>query len=175
MRLRLMMSSMALVLIGCRDQQPATAPIIPSPPPNVAAPHSAYLSISDLTPEPGSVVVVAAKVRLDDAFAVASFVAQLGYDASALTYLGEEPGSEMMHVVNAQAKQITVAAASAEGSSSGVLFALRFRVEKAGGVGSLALSLSELNDAQYHSQVAALKMSPSLSLDRTLASRVRIR
>jgi hypothetical protein len=173
--LRVMMSLLALVLIGCRDRQPATAPVTPAPPPNLAPPHSAYLSISDLTPAAGSIIIVAAKVRLDDAFTVASFVAQLGYDASALTYLGEEPGSEMMHVVNAQANQITVAAASAQGSSSEVLFTLRFRVAKPAGVSSLAFSLSELNDGQYQSQIAALKMAPSPLLDRKLTPRVQIR
>jgi hypothetical protein len=159
----------AAAVAGCRDHQSITAPVTPPAAPNVAPPHAAYLSVSSLTPEPGSTIVVSANVRLDDSFTVASFVARIDYDPTALYFMEEVTGADMMHVLNAQEKQITVAAASAQGSSSGVLFRLRFRVDKPAGLSSLALAVSELNDPQFKSQLSSLTLPRSLRLDQSLA------
>jgi len=159
----------AAALTGCRDHQPITAPVIPQAAPDAGAPHTAYISVSNLSPEPGSTIVVSANVRLDEAFTVASFVARIDYDPTALYFMEEVAGADMMHVLNAQEKQITVAAASAQGSSSGVLFRLRFRVDKPAGLASLALAVSELNDPQFKSQLSSVTLARSLRLDQSLA------
>lgn len=174
MRLTLIVPLAAAMLVACRDRETIVAPaaVVPATPPSVPVPHSVYLSVSSLTPEIGSEIVVSANVRLDNAFSVASFLARLDYDATMLTYAGEEPGSDMMHVVNPQVKQITVAAASAQGSTSGVLFRLRFRVDDPAGLSSLNLVLNDLNDVNYQSQVSSVTLVPTLRLDRALLSRV---
>jgi hypothetical protein len=169
MRFTLSVLIAAMTVSGCQDRPPIVAPVIPQPAPNVASPRTAYLSVSDLTPEVGSTIVVSANVRLDESFTVASFVAQIDYDPTALYFMEEAAGADMMHVLNAQETRITVAAASAQGSSSGVLFRLRFRVDKQDGLKSLALAVKELNDPQFKSQLATVALTPSLRLDRSLA------
>jgi hypothetical protein len=173
MRLTIIAPLAAVMLTACRDRQAITPPaaVVPAAPPSVPAPHSVYLTVSNLAPDIGSEIVVAANVRLDNSISVASFLAHLDYDATMLTYMGEDPGSDMMHVVNPQVKQITVAAASAQGSASGVLFRLRFRVDDPAGLGSLSLRLDDLNDVNYQSQVASMRLLPTLLLDRSLSSR----
>src|SRR4051812_41092262 len=105
-----------VAVAACGDRDVVAADPAQSPSPTVMAPRSVYLSLSNVTPEPGAIIVVAANVKLDDSFAIASFVARLGFDPTTLEYLGEEPGADMMHVINAIDRQITVAAASAQGS-----------------------------------------------------------
>jgi hypothetical protein len=160
---------------ACRGKDAQTAPVIPPAPPPAAPPHSVYLSVSNLNPERGGTIIVAANVRLDDSFSIASFVGRVGFDPSALQFEGEEPGSDMMHVVNAQAKEVTVAAASARASSNPVLFKLRFHVNDPAGVASLTLDIGELHDGTYHDQMATLRPSSSLVVDRLLAPAVRFR
>lgn len=162
--------AVAVLLGGCQDRSPVTAPpaIQQTAQPAVEGPGAAYLSVSNLTPVSGSTIVVAGNVRLDDSLTIASYVARLTYDHAALVFLDEVAGSDMMHVVNAQSNQVTIAAASAQGSTSGSLFKLRFRVDDPAGLASLSLAISELNDRQFMSRVGSLKMSQTLRFDRSL-------
>ena len=169
MRLRLIALVLSTALIGCQDREPIAAPIAPqAPAPAATLQRVAYISVSDLNPDAGSTIVVVGNVGVSDSLSVASFVARLAYDPTTLHYLDEVQLPDMMRVVNPQEKQITVAAASATGSSDGRLFKVRFRVDNPAGLASLGLSLDEMNDRQFNSQLSTLTFSPALHLDRSL-------
>jgi hypothetical protein len=156
------------MLVACRD----VAPVAPKPTaaaPSAVAQRVAYLSVSDLTPEPGAIVVVGARVGVGDSLSLASFRVRLSYDRDALHFVDEVPLPGMMRVVNPQPDQIIVVGASGEESSDGRLFAVRFRVDDAAGLETLALLVDELNDRSFVSRVGVLKQSPRLVLDRKLA------
>ena len=171
MRIPVIALALSALLIGCQERQPVTAPATPAAPvPPPSALHDAYLSVSTLTPEAGGTVVVAGTVGLGGSLSVASFVAHLDYDASALHFMNEIELPDMMRVVNPLAGQVIVAGASSTGSANGRLFKLRFRVDNPAGLGSLALRVTELNDREFISQLAAIKTSPALRLDPTLVS-----
>ena len=171
MRLQLGAFMLSAALAGCTDRQPIAEPILPqAPAPSPVRQRDVYLSVSDAAPEAGSTIIVAANVGVGDSLSVASFVARLAYDASALHFMGEIEIPDMMRVVNPQATQVIVAAASASGSSADRLFKLRFRVDNPAGLKSLSLTIDEMNDRQFNSQLSVLKLSSSLRLDRALVS-----
>lgn len=162
--------ALLLALTACDRRERFAAPdTTAAPPPPAALERIAYLSISDLSPRVGSMVVVAGNVRIDDSLSVASFRVRLGYDDTALSFLDEIAVPGGMRVVNPQAREIIVAGASAEGSRDGTLFLLRFRVNDPAGLGSLVLAVDELNDARYASHTSALTRSSKLVLDQKLA------
>lgn len=168
--MRCLLTTFALMvgLSGCDRRERFAAPdSMPSAPAPVAQ-RVAYISVSDLSPDIGSTIVVAGNVRIGDSLSFSSFRVRLGYDARGLTFLDEVVLPGMMRVVNPQDREVVVAGASSEGSADGKLFALRFRVEDPAALGSLVLMVDELNDRDYTSQVAALTRSSRLLLDKKL-------
>jgi hypothetical protein len=159
---------LTIALTGCQDRDPSVAPVAPATGP-APMQRVAYLSVSDLAPEVGSTIIVAANVGVGDSLAIASFKVRLAYDAKALYYLGDVELPGMMRVVNPQASEIIVAGASGSGSADGRLFAMKFRVDDATGLKSLALSVDELNDTNFNNRLPSLKQDSRLQLERKLA------
>lgn len=160
---------LTIALTGCQDRE---RPIAPTAPGNAPATlqRIAYLSVSDLTPEVGSTIVVTGNIGAGDSLAIASFKVRVAYDAKALYYLGDVELPGMMRVVNAQDAEIVVAGASASGSADGRLFAMKFRVDDAAGLKSLGLSIDELNDTDFNSRLPSLKQDSRLQLERKVVS-----
>lgn len=160
---------LTIALTGCQDRERPVAPTAPGTAPATLQ-RVAYLSVSDLAPEAGSTIVVTGNIGAGDSLAIASFKVRVAYDAKALHYLGDVELPGMMRVVNAQDAEIVVAGASGNGSADGRLFAMRFRVDEAAGLKSLALSIDELNDTDFKSRLPSLKQDPRLQLDRKAVS-----
>lgn len=156
---------LAIALTGCQDRDQTLAPTAPSPAPP-ALQRVAYLSVSDLAPRVGSTIIVTANIGAGDSVAIASFKVRLAYDAKTLHYLGDFELPGMMRVVNPQDAEIIVAGASGSGSADGRLFAMRFRVNDAAGLKSLALAVDELNDTNFNSRLPSLRQDPRLQLER---------
>lgn len=160
-----------VALTGCLDRERPIAPTAPATSPAMS-PRVAYLSVSDLAPVAGSTIIVTGNVGAGDSLAIASFKVRVAYDAKALHYLGDVELPGIMRVVNPQQAEIVVAGASGEGSADGRLFAMKFRVDDATGLKSLALAVDELNDTNFNNRLPTLSQDPRLQLDRNL---VRIR
>jgi len=169
-RSRIAISVAALTLNGCVQHDTPTAPHnqYPQTPAALNA-HEATLTVSDLTPAAGNVVVVAGVLPLSDSLTLGSFVVRLSYDPDKLRYLGESDADEMMRVVNAEPGKLTVAAASAGGSKTGRLFTFRFRADDPHAIATLLLSVDELNDAKYVNRVSLIRLAATPRLDRSLA------
>jgi hypothetical protein len=159
---------LTIALTGCQDRELNVAPAAPATGP-APMQRVAYLSVSDLAPEVGSTIIVAGNVGVGDSLAIASFKVRLAYDSKALYYLGDVELPGMMRVVNPQVSEIIVAGASGSGSADGRLFAMKFRVDDATGLKSLALSVDELNDTNFNNRLPSLKHDSRLQLERKLA------
>jgi hypothetical protein len=157
------------LLAACERRERLAAPDSTNGPPPVAQPErTAYLSVSDLEPESGATIVVGGTVGVGESMSLGSFRVRLAYDTSALTYLGEEPIPGMMRVVNPRPGETIVVGASSGTSVDGRLFALRFRVADPRGMGSLMLTIDELNDGSFTSQRQTVTRSSRLVLDPSL-------
>jgi hypothetical protein len=168
MRVSLVTLALATVLTACRDREPAAAPEPIEAPSNNELARVVHLTVSDINPLAGSTIVIAGNIGRDDSLSIASFRARLGYDGKALVYLGEAELPGMMRVVNPQANEIIVVGATAQPATDGRLFAIRFRVVDPRGLETLLLSVDELNDARFASQLASLTPSSRLQLDQKL-------
>lgn len=157
---------------GCdrRDRlaAPDTAGTIP---PKPYPQRVAYLSVSDLAPQPGATVLVGGTLGVGDTISLGSFRVRLKYDATRLTYVGDVTLPGMFRVVNPTRGEVIIVGASSESSSDGRLFALRFRVEDPAGLESLLLRIDELNDGEFNSQMQTVTRSSRLILDRGLVRR----
>ncbi|MEO5568626.1 MAG: hypothetical protein ABIR92_09045 [Gemmatimonadaceae bacterium] len=157
---------------GCERRDRLAAPDSASAVPPKAQPQRvAYLSVSDLAPEPGATVLVAGTLGVGDTISLGSYRVRLAYDTTRLTYVGEVTLPGMFRVVNPKHGAVIVVGASPESSSDGRLFTLRFRVDDAAGLESLLLHIDELNDGQFSSQMQTVTRSSRLVLDRGLVRR----
>ena len=171
MRLHVTTLLLATALTGCQDREPIAAPIFAATaPPAPAMQRVAFLSVSSLTPDAGSMVVVEGNIGDGESSSIASFVVRLAYDATALHFVREVQLPGMMRVVNPQGKEIIVAAASGSGSSDSRLFAVEFLVDDPVGLASLVMTLNEVNDREFNSQLALITSSPILVFDKRLAA-----
>jgi hypothetical protein len=159
-----------VAIAGCRDRDrvwpvdtvPSVTPLPPAPV------RSAYLSVSDLQPEPGGTVVVGGTVSVGTGFSLGSFRVRLAYDSTRLSYIDELTSPGMLRVVNPQPGEIVVAGASSSASEDGRLFTLRFRVDDRVGLNSLLLHVDEMNDGSFTSLVTTVTRSSRLVLDPSL-------
>lgn len=157
---------------GCERRDRLAAPDSASTIPPKAQPQRvAYLSVSDLAPEPGATVLVAGTLGVGDTISLGSYRVRLAYDTTRLTYVGEVTLPGMFRVVNPTRGEVVVVGASSETSSDGKLFALRFRVDDPAGLHSLLLRIDELNDGKFSSQMQTVTRSSRLVLDRGLVRR----
>jgi hypothetical protein len=166
MKRLLLVLAVTAALGACRDRDTAAPADTSSPvPPEM---HGAvYLGVSDMSPKVGDTIVVTANVGVDDSLSVASFVTRLDFDARGIAYVGEVQLPGMLRVVNPRTGEVTVAGASAQASAqNGVLFALRFRIDDPQAMRSFALTVDELNDSNYTSQLSALRPRTGLLLGR---------
>jgi predicted small lipoprotein YifL len=165
----LVIASVALVA-GCDRREPLARPdTAVAPVPVEHAPRTAYLSVSDVAPESGATIVVAANISLGDSLSIGSFRVRLLYDSGSLAYVDEVPAPGMLRVVNARPNEIIIAGASSSGAAiDDRLFTLRFRVNDAAGVQTLMLRIDELNDANYATQAQSVTRSPAIVLDPSL-------
>ena len=165
------LSVIAILILGaaCDRRDRLAAPDSTSARPTPAAPaRSAYLSVSNLSPEGGASVVVAGTVTIDGELSLGSFRVRLGYDPTMLHFLEEVPSQGMMRVVNPQSGEVIVVGASSSSSSDGRLFTLRFRVDDPAGLSSLVLRIDELNDGAFLDQKQTVTRASRLQLDSTL-------
>lgn len=167
-RVSIVTLALSTVLIACQDHEPAAAPDPIEAPSNRESARVVHLTVSDITPLAGSTIVVAGNIGPDDSLSIASFRARLEYDGRALVYLGEAELPGMMRVVNPRTNEIIVVGATAQPATDGRLFAIRFRVDDPRGLETLLLSVDELNDARFASQLASLTPSSRLQLDGKL-------
>ena len=156
-------------LAGCDRQDRLSNPDSTVAAPSAPAEGTAFLSVSDLSPDDGGTVTVAGSIALGDSTSLGSFRVRLAYDTGMLAYLDEVPVPGMMRVVNPTPGEIIVVGATSGTSSDGRLFALRFRVRDAGGLASLALHVDEMNDGSFTTQAPTVRRASRLVLDRTLA------
>ena len=169
---RAALSLLGLVLLGtgCERRNhlasPDTVDVLPKP---VAPARSAYLSVSDLSPTEGAVIVVAGTVTVGSDLSLGSFRVRLRYDSTLLHLIGEVPASGMMRVVNPQPGEVVIVGASSASSADGRLFTLRFRVGSPAGLNSLMLVIDELNDAAFLDQKRTIVRASRLVRDSTLA------
>ncbi len=171
MRIILLLCIAVPLLVGGCDRRdrfaaPDSSSVRPTPEPPA---RSAYLSVSDLSPEPGGNVVVAGTLTIDGKLSLGSFRVRLAYDATMLHFIEEIPNQGMMRVVNPRSGEVVVVGASSSGSSDGRLFTLRFRVDDPAGLSSLVLRVDELNDAAFLDQAQTVARAARLQLDSSLA------
>ena len=163
---------LAALLAGCesRDRlaQPDTITARPAP----AIPEqSAYLSVSDLSPEPGGIIVVAGTVTVGGDLTLGSFRVRLGYDSTKLHFIDELPAGGIMRVVNPKGGDIVVVGAASGQSMDSTLFAMRLRADDPAGINSLVLRIDELNDGQFKDRKETIIRASKLVLDSSLAGR----
>lgn len=161
-----------VMLAGCDKRDRLAAPdtaatVSPTDQPQ----RIAYISVSDLRPTAGDVVVVAGTLGVGETISLGSFRVRLSYDTTRLTYVGEVALPGMLRVVNPRRGDVIVAGASSGSSSDGRLFALRFRVDDPAGLESLLLRIDELNDGHFANQMQTVTRSSRLVLDRGLVRR----
>lgn len=152
-------------LAGCdRIQRTSTAPVAQRPTGLVATLSATNPAAS------GDDVTVTARASLDGKpSATGSFVARLTYDPQALAFLGSAPiesGLQAMHVSNPGVIRAAGANLQGAGNETGVLFRVRFRVLRPGGLESLVLAFDEMNDASRRSRLTALTVARTVSTER---------
>lgn len=156
-------------LAGCERQDRLANPdsaVTTTPAPEE---RTAFLSVSDLSPDNGGTVIVAGSVAIGDSTSLGSFRVRLAYDTATLAYVDEVPLPGMMRVVNPTPGEIIVVGATSGTSADGRLFALRFHVRDANGLASLALHVDEMNDGSFTNQAPTVRRASRLVLDRALA------
>jgi hypothetical protein len=176
-----MKSALALMLVlaiaaGCDRRDQLAAPDSSSAPETPRLPaRGAYLSVSDMSPEAGAVVIVTGTLNVSDSLSLGSFRVRLGFDSTKLHFIEEIPGLDMMRVVNPQAGDVIVVGASSSPSTDGKLFAFRMRVVDPAGLSSLILRIDELNDTAFRDQRATVAHAAAIVHDRSLAKLVNPR
>lgn len=151
-------------LVACRDTLPV-APEAPRAPEETVA----RLSLSDPAPLEGTTFVVAVEVRRPaQSPRVASFIARITFDSTALEVVATTPVAGVMTAINATPGFVSAAGATATGIDGAQLFAVRFRALKPGVAGSLTLAMDELNDVTYASRMSGLRVLGAPTIDRTL-------
>jgi hypothetical protein len=169
-----MKRALALVLAllaatGCDRRDRFAAPDSTSAPEKPAVPaRGAYLSVSDMSPEAGSDIIVTGTLAVSDKLSLGSFRVRLGFDSTKLRFLEEIPSPDMMRVVNPRAGDVIVVGASSTPSVDGKLFTFRLRVEDPAGINSLVLRIDELNDTAFRDQRATVTQAAALVHDRSL-------
>jgi hypothetical protein len=163
---------LVVLLASCesRDRlaQPDTIQARPAP---VVPERSAYLSVSDLAPEAGGIIVVAGTVAVGGDLTLGSFRVRIGYDSTKLHFIDEVPAGGIMRVVNPKVGDIVVVGAAPEQSLDSTLFVMRFRADDPAGINSLVLRIDELNDGQFKDRKEAVTRASRLVLDSSLAGR----
>jgi hypothetical protein len=153
---------------SCERRNRLAAPdsTVASPPP--APDPAVFLSVSDIAPDSGGTIVVAASMGVDGSLSLGSFRVRLVFDSSRLSFLDEVTTPGMLRVVNPRPGDIIVVGAGSGTATQGRLFTLRLRVIDPAGMSSLALRIDELNDAAFADQRPSVTNSSRLVLDSTL-------
>jgi hypothetical protein len=158
---------LSFALVACADDRPITAASGgPGTTPAPSGFSNVGLTVSRLKPDAGSVIGVAASIT-GDSLSVGSFLGHLTFDVTKLKYLADVDDDGMMRVVNPQAGDIAIAAASTS-ATSGRLFTFRFLVEDPAGVASLRLTLEQLSDLGYANRLPTVRATNNLSVDSSL-------
>ena len=160
-----------LLATACERRDRFAAPDTTSATPIASLPpRSAYLSISDLSPKPGSTVLVAGSLSIGGDLTVGSYRVRLGYDSARLHFVEEVPSPGTMRVVNPRPGDVIVAGAAGGGAADGRLFTLRLRVDDPSAINSLVLRIDELTDTDFTDQKQTVTRASKLILDRTLGA-----
>ena len=156
----------AMLMTAC-DRQPVLT--TPSTATATSVGPASWLSVSDNQPTVGTEVIVMGNAEhASNGVAFGSFRAQLRYDPAYLEFVGDTPLLGALRAVNGDSGRVIVAGASVAGFEGGKLFALRFRVRKAGSFESMSLVVDELNDIDYASQLRALRTFSAVQRERPL-------
>lgn len=170
MRRALALTSIVVLVSGCERRDRFAGPDSSSAAQATAVPaRSAYLTVSELAPARGAVVVVTGTLRVGDSLSLGSFRVRLGYDSTKLRFLEEIPSADMMRVVNPQPGNLIVVGATSDPSAGGRLFAFRLEVIDPAGIASLVLRIDELNDTAFNDQRATVRNAAVILQDRSLA------
>lgn len=157
-----------LLAMACERRDRLAPDSTSAAPPATEPERTAYLSVSDLSPDSGATIIVAGNVAVGESISLGSFRVRLAYDTASLAYLDEVAVPGMLRVVNPRPGEVIVVGASSDASTDGRLFTLRFRVADPRGLAALSLAVDELNDGAFTSQVRTVRRSSRLLLDRDL-------
>ena len=121
---------------------------------------SAYVVVSNPNAPVGSQVTVTVRsLRGKNVAPIGSFTIRLAYDSTALAFGAAASNAQGMVLANAAQRGLVVAAgASAEGFKNDELLNATFTVSAAGGLRSLALTVSELNSLKFEDQRGNLRV-----------------
>jgi hypothetical protein len=173
-----MKPTLALILVvaiaaGCDRRDRFAGPDSTSAPETRPVPErAAYLSVSEMSPEAGAVIVVTGTLKVSDSLSLGSFRVRLGFDSTKLLFMEEIPSPDMMRVVNPLAGDVIVVGASSSPSTDGKLFAFRMRVVDPAGISSLILRIDELNDTAFEDQRPTVTHAAAIVHNRSLAKLV---
>ena len=141
----------AVLTLACQDEQPRR---VAAPPDAQRSDSVLSLTVSSLKPDVGSTITVTANVARRASFKpVGSFKAHLRYDPSGLTFLQQSRLPTGIRALNPQPGDIIAAGAAADGFEDGRLFAVTFQVQKPAALGSIELSVEELNGTDFANQL----------------------
>ncbi len=163
------LAMMTLALTACQDQ-PARPTAPPPPPPQGVA---AYITVDNLTAQPGQTVRVRVEVRVgtQQNFKLGSYTGRLHFNPAQLQFEQENPlndGLRVSNPANASKGEIRFAGAAAQGFSSLVLYDGSFVVKTADYASGLSLSMEELSAALSLANLKpSLSVSPQIFLSRT--------
>jgi len=140
----------AVLALACVEpRRPVAAPGAPQRSDTIL-----YVTVSDPTPAAGSTITVTAMVAPRAGLtAVGSFKAHLTYDPTGLTFLQQSKLPTGMRALNPGPGHIIAAGAAADGFQDRRLFAVTFTVERPAALGSIELSVEELNGTDFANQL----------------------
>ena len=158
-----------LALTACQDEPaPATGPTAPPVQQGVAA----YITVDNLSAQPGQAVRVRVEVQVgtQQNFKLGSFTGRLRFDPAALEFKQENAindGLRVANPLNASRGEIRFAGASAAGFSQLVLYDGSFVVKAANYVQGLRLTMEELSAAlSLQNLQAQLRVNDQVFLSR---------
>lgn len=166
----LRLATICATLAACQDQPaPATGPT----PPPVQQGVAAYITVDNLTAQPGQSVRVRVEVQVgtQQNFKLGSYTGRLRFDAAKLEYKRENvinDGLRVANPLNAAQGEIRFAGASAMGFTQLVLYDGTFQVKAAGYVQSLQLTMEELSAAlSLQNLQSQVRVNSQVFLSRT--------
>jgi hypothetical protein len=158
-----------LALTACQDEPaPATGPT----PPPVQQGVAAYVTVDNLTAQPGQTVRVRVQVQVgtQQDFKLGSYTGRLRFDPAKIEFKQENTINDGLRVANplgAAQGEIRFAGASATGFTQLVLYDASFQVKTAGYVQSLQLTMEELSAAlSLQNLQAQVRVNPQVFLSR---------
>lgn len=144
------------IVMACTEQATTRAPGTPEPT------MDASLTVSNLSPEPGSTVDVYAQIGTATPGLVGSYTARIRYDSTALRYQEEIPIADgAMRATNAASGLVRFAGAATAGVPAGRLAGYRFIVLRSGAMRTMQLVVDEVHTVTRADGASLLRAVPN--------------